>query len=172
MPHAEQLPLQPEQFVPLRPERTIHARSHGDVLARDFELAQPQGHAVGNPCVAATMVTPISSMPGDCASASMATRHRSLPPCRCLKSTFSQADTGKAHNRDTITPKTTSHSRFHRLMPSFLSLEGEKSYPLFRSGWNKTPFRTPWFQCAGKRFRARVFSCRCAGGSSRKPYGG
>ena len=52
MPHAEQLPLQPEQFVPLRPERTIHARSHGDVLARDFELAQRIGHAVGNPCVA------------------------------------------------------------------------------------------------------------------------
>ena len=52
MPHAEQLPLQPEQFVPLRPERTIHARGHGDVLARDFELAQRIGHAVGNPCVA------------------------------------------------------------------------------------------------------------------------
>jgi len=77
------------------------------------------------------MVTPISSMPGDCASASMATPSSKPSTMSLSKITFSRADTGKAHNRDTITPKTTSHSRFHRLMPSFLSLEGEKRVTRF-----------------------------------------
>ena len=77
------------------------------------------------------MVTPISSMPGDCASASMATPSSKPSTMSLSKITFSRADTGKAHNRDTITPKITSHSRFHRLMPSFLSLEGEKRVTRF-----------------------------------------
>ena len=100
------------------------------------------------------MVTPISSMPGDCASASMATPSSKPSTMSLSKITFSRADTGKAHNRDTITPKTTSLSRFHRLMPSFLSLEGE--LPAFPIRMGQDAVSDAVVPMCGK-----TFSCPC-----------
>jgi hypothetical protein len=102
------------------------------------------------------MVTPISSMPGDCASASMATPSSKPSTMSLSKITFSRADTGKAHNRDTITPKTTSHSRFHRLMRPSFHLRVKKELPAFPIRMEQGAVSDAVVPMCGK-----TFSCPC-----------
>lgn len=58
-------------------------------------------------------------------------RHRSLPPCRCLKSLFLGRIRGRRTTGTLSPPKQRPTAGFHRLMPSFLSLEGEKRVTRF-----------------------------------------
>ena len=120
-----------------------HARSHGDVLARDIRAGATHRPRRRKPMCCRPRWSPLSARcRGIAASASMATPSSKPSTMSLSKITFSRADTERDGYCQNNVPQPVPSS--HAVLPP---PEGVKNSTAFRSGWDKTPFRTPSAIC-------------------------